>query len=95
MAGSSKRQRHKIQIALVGLNISALGVSMELDYVASLKNIAGVNRRETVGVHAQDFLIAVVLNALGQPQIALQIEDPRGDAIRVLADQRALAGRDA
>ena len=40
-SGIEQRQGHEIQIALVGLNISALAVSMELDHVASLKDIAG------------------------------------------------------
>ncbi len=45
-------------------------------------------------VHAQDLLIAGILDALGQAQISLEIEDPTGDAVGILAEQRALAGGD-
>jgi hypothetical protein len=65
---------------------------MKLHRIAGLKNIAGIDGREAVSVYAQDFLIARVLDALGQPQIALQIEDPRGNSVGVLPDERALAG---
>src|SRR6202035_5306647 len=66
----------------------------EPDHVASFKDVAGIDARETILVHAQNFLIARVLNAVGKPKIAFQIENPLRDTIEVLADQRAFASGD-
>ena len=92
--GIQKRERRKIQRALVGLNVNTLRVPVKLHRIASLKDIAGVDGRETAGIHAQNFLIARVLHPLSQAQIAFQIEDPGRNSVGVPANERALAGGD-
>ena len=90
-----QRQSGQVQIgALVGLHVSVLAVFLKTDHVASLKDVAGINLGEFVGIDAKNFRVAVLRGARGQPQIALQIELPAFDAFRVLAHQSLLAGRD-
>ena len=81
--------------AFVGLDVNALAVLVKLRGAAQFQHVAGVNFCEAVRIDAQNFGITILGRARRQPQLILQIEDPPGNAIRVLAEQRALAGGDA
>ena len=59
-----------------------------------LKDAAGVDLCEALVIHAQDFRVAVVCRTRRQLQLILQIKDPAGDALCVLTNQGAIAGRD-
>src|SRR5262245_62175608 len=80
--------------AFVSYHIDALAVFVKTSGVAGLEDGARINLLEAVAVNPQRFCVAIVRRANGQPQLALQIEDPTDEPLGVLANQRPLAGGD-
>ena len=61
---------------------------------SGFEDVARENSLEAIGIDAQRLLLSESVVRYAQAQLTLQIEDPRRDMVRVLADQRALTGRD-
>jgi hypothetical protein len=72
----------------------ALAVLVDPRDAAGLEDGAGVHLGEAGGIDAQDLGVAVVRDPLRQAEVAGEVEVPAGDALRVLADERALARGD-
>ena len=89
-----QHQRGQIH-TLVGVQVHEAVVRIEADRPALLGDVAAVDTRERVLIDAQDLGVASVRGAQREAQPPLVVERPPGDALGVLADERALAGRNA
>ena len=78
-------------VALVRFHVHAFAVFVETHRPATLENPAHIDLLESIRVRTQDFLVAVIRHALGQPQLTIQIKEPPGDPLRVFPHQRLLA----
>ena len=90
-----QRQAHQVRVALVGLEVDAGAVLVELHRAARLEDAAGVDLRQLVaGIDPQHLGVAVLGRARHQAQLPFQIEDVARDPLGVPRDERPLARRD-
>ena len=90
-----QRQTDEVAVALVGLQVDAGAVLVELHRAARLEDAAGIDLRQPVpGVHAQDLGVAVLGRARDETQGPTQVEDVAAHPLGVPQDQCPLPGRD-
>ena len=92
--GVEQHEAGQVRVALVGRHVDAPAVLVETHREAGLENVARVDFLEAVAVDAEDFRVAVLGRAGGQPELVLAIEHPAGQPLGVLAQERPLAGRE-
>ncbi len=85
----------QIQRPLVGHQVNQLVVRVKTLLATGFQHVAAVDHLESVRIDAQELLVARLGQTHGQPQRGIVIEHPAGDALRILAQQRLLTGREA
>ena len=93
--GIEQHEARQVRTALVRLHVDLAVVLAEAIRTAGLEDIAGIDLGESRRIDAQDLGVTLVGGANGEAKRAGVVEDPRGDALGVLAHESALTGRDA
>src|SRR5439155_5341728 len=95
-AGLRVEQREADEVhALVRFHVDTAAVLREVTRPAGLEDVARIHFREAVVVDAHHLGVAVLVDARREPQLVREVELPRDHSFGVLADERALAARDA